>query len=123
MKTLVRYQFSALLASIVDLLVMIFLVEIPRFSPGNANILGNVSGGIINFFLNKGWTFSAGAGNLGIQAMRYIAVWIGYIGIGYATIVIGTEWLHMNYLLVKIASSVALGILYNFMLHKHFVYR
>ena len=122
MRMLFRSQVSAFIASVVDLLVMIFLVEGASFAPRFANIGGNVTGGVVNFLLNRQWTFLATDGRITRQAVRYVLVWIGYIALSYAAIVIGTRWLGFHYLLVKVVSAVALGLGYNYVLHKHFVY-
>ena len=122
MKTLLRSQASAFIASIVDFLLTICLVEGPGMAAGTANMAGNVTGGVVNFFLNRQWTFRATDGRISKQALKYLLVWIGYIGLSYVAIVVGTEWFNMHYLLVKVGSAVLLAIGYNYMLHKHFVY-
>ncbi len=122
MRTLFRSQMAAFIASVFDLLMMIALVEGPGLSPVIANIGGNLSGGAVNFMVNRQWTFMATDRRIAAQAMKYLVVWAGYIGLSYMAIIIGTEWLGIHYLVVKIVSAVTLGIVYNFMLHKHFVY-
>jgi len=122
MKTLFRSQTSAFIASAVDFLLTIFLVEIPSMAPRLANLSGNVTGGVINFIMNRQWTFMATDRKVGVQALKYGLVWIGYIWLSYWAIVMGTEWLEIHYLVVKVSSAVMLGIGYNYLLHKHFVY-
>ena len=122
MKTLLRSQVSAFIASAIDFMLTIFLVEVPGAAAGIANIAGNVAGGIVNFFINRQWTFMATQREVGMQALKYLVVWLGYIGLSYVAIVVGTEWLNIHYLIVKIVSAIALGLAYNYLLHKHFVY-
>ena len=122
MSRLDRSQVSAFIASVVDLLVMVLLVEGPNITPRFATVAGNVSGGVVNFLINRKWTFLATDGHILPQARRYLMVWLGYIALNYAAIVVGTNWLGLHYLLVKLIAAIGLGVGYNYLLHKHFVY-
>lgn len=123
MRTLIRSQLCAFAATMVDWTTTFVLVESVLLGPGAASVVGNVIGGGVNFLLNRHWTFEAAKRPALGQAVRYLLVWAGYIGLGYAAIIIGTEWMHIHYMVVKVVSSILLGIGYNFMMQRHFVFK
>lgn len=122
MSTFARAQLSALTASVIDLLVTVLLVEAAGMVPGPATLGGNLTGAGSNFLLNRRWTFRATAERIHRQALRYALVWCGYLALSYGAMVAGTQWIGASYLVVKVVSAVALGIGYNYVLHKRFVY-
>ncbi|HEX2617470.1 MAG TPA: GtrA family protein [Flavobacteriales bacterium] len=122
MKTLVRSQLSAFTATVVDLLTTVLLVELFHVWPGPATVGGNVAGAGTNFLINRVWTFRSTTQRMHHQALRYALVWCGYVALNFGAMVLGTEVLGGSYVVVKVLSAVILGLGYNYVLHKHFVY-
>ena len=122
MNTFTRAQLTALTASVIDLGITVLGVEAAGLAPGPATVGGNLAGAGSNFLLNRRWTFRATEERIHRQALKYALVWCGYVALNYGAMVAGTQWIGAPYLAVKVTSAVALGIGYNYVLHKRFVY-
>jgi putative flippase GtrA len=123
MFTFIKAQATAITGSILDFLLTILLAEGFHCWYITANMAGNISGGITQFALARNWAFEAGTSRIRVQALRYLAVWCGNILLS-ATGVYGlTHYLLINYVVSKLIISVLLGISYNYLLQKNFVFK
>jgi len=88
-----------------------------------ASVLGTLSGGIVNFTMNRRWVFSARDEKINFQAIKYLLVWIGNLVLVSAGVFILTNYGGISYLVSKITVSLIVGILYNYVLQKGFVFK
>lgn len=125
-----KAQFSSLGASAVDLCVTALLFRLAGLSPFWSTAIGAVSGGLLNCVVNYEWTFRGTDRTMRGVAIRYIVVWIGSIlfnawGVKLA---VGLLWGGATpplagFMAVRIIVSIIIGIVWNFMLQKKWVYR
>ena len=73
----IKAQASSLIASAVDFLLMIFLVELIQLTAVVSGAIGTIVGGIVNFSLGRNWVFKSGTNSISVQALRYLMVCIG----------------------------------------------
>jgi putative flippase GtrA len=118
----IKAQVAAIIGSIADYLTTIFLVEIFHCWYLLANFLGNITGGSIQFLLNRQWVFKAETGRVYIQIIRFILVFAGNLVLSAAGVYILTSWLRINYLISKTVVSILLGVTYNYLMQKKFVF-
>ncbi|MDQ0638274.1 putative flippase GtrA [Pedobacter sp. W3I1] len=122
MFTYLKAQASSLIASATDFGITIFAVNILGWWYLAASITGTVSGGIVNFYVNRKWVFESGSAAIKWQILKYILVWAGNLIIVTAGVFILTHFFNLNYVLAKVLSSVLTGISYNYMMQKHFIF-
>lgn len=120
----IKAQASAMGSSIVDFAVLTILVEffkVPKFTSG---IIGLVSGGVTNFVINLNWVFRKQGDKVGQRALRYFLVWAGNFVLNAA----GYKWMlitfpNLHYFISRVAVAIFVGIFYNYVLQRWFVFK
>lgn len=123
MVSLRRSQIAAISATIVDFGSLIFLVEICRVWYVAATATGAFLGALVNFFLGRHWSFAAKDGAIHGQVLRYAAVSAGSLMLNSAGVYLVTEDFGIYYALSKLITAILVGLLFNFPLHRRFVFR
>ena len=99
-----------------------------------ATIAGSVTGGILNCAINYKWAFRTKDCKLTNVFFKYILVWIGSIGLNSGGTFVLTELLIRQNDIIKISDSTAfitskiiisviVAVLWNYNLHRIFVFR
>jgi putative flippase GtrA len=122
MKTFARAQIASLVASMVDYLVTILLVELAGVWYVWSSAIGTICGGFTNFTMGRRWVFKSYDRQTRIQLMRYGIVWLGYLLLTTQGVYLLTHFTPLTYLVSKITVSLFMGISYNFPLQKRFVF-
>lgn len=123
MITFLKAQASSLIATAVDFLTTILLVEIFTVWYLPASVTGTITGGVANFMVNRVWVFEATDERTTPQAMKYFLVWTGNLGLNAGGLFLMTTYSGFSYLVSKILVSAAVGFSYNYVLQKKFVFR
>jgi putative flippase GtrA len=123
MFTFLKAQAASLSASIVDFLITLLCVEVLHVWYFSAYITGTVLGGIVNFSMGRVWVFDSKENNAPVQAVRYIIVWTGSLLLTTCGAFLVTHYGSMNYILSKVFISLLVGISYNYVLQKKFVFK
>ena len=121
--TFFKAQAASLTATIVDFSVTVILKEWLHCWYLLASILGTISGGIVNFSMNRRWVFSAREGKMHWQAIKYILVWAGNLLLVSSGVFLMTNYGGVSYLVSKITVSLFVGFFYNYTLQKRFVFK
>jgi len=122
MLVFLKAQAASIFGSLVDYLVTILLVEVFHLGYVTGNLFGNISGAIMQFFLCRNWAFNAAEGKMKLQVIKFVVVWIGNLILSAAGIYLLTHGLKINYIISKTIISVILGVSYNYILQKKFVF-
>jgi putative flippase GtrA len=122
MNTFFRVQAASILGSMADYLTAIALVELFNCWYLIANFIGNLMGGSLQFILCRNWAFHAGTGNKKIQITKFALVFSGTLFLSAAGVYFFTHYLGFNYIISKTLTSVLLGISYNYIMQKKFVF-
>jgi putative flippase GtrA len=122
-RTLGRHQVGAAIATAVDFGTMILLVERAGVSPVGATAIGASLGAVTNFLLGRTWIFRRQTGHWAAQAVRYAGV-----SAASATLnALGEHVVHdvarVQYVLARVLVSLVVGLLWNFPMHRWFVFR
>ncbi|MEO7530907.1 MAG: GtrA family protein [Sediminibacterium sp.] len=123
MATFIKAQAASLTATVVDFSVTILLKEVFHCWYLLASILGTVSGGVVNFAMNRSWVFRANDGKIHHQAIRYVLVWIGNLVLVSGGVFLLTNYGGISYVISKISVSLIVGFFYNYILQKRFVFK
>ncbi len=122
MFTYLKAQASSLVASATDFGVTIIAVNLFGWWYLAASISGTVSGGLVNFYVNRKWVFESESKAIKWQLLKYILVWAGNLIIVTAGVFILTRFFNLNYVLAKVFSSVLTGLSYNYIMQKQFIF-
>src|SRR5688572_28974076 len=101
MITFIRSQTASFVASVVDLMVMILCTELAGIWYGVASVIGNIAGAVTHFLLGRKWVFATGKRPAWQQALRYVAVWAGYVALSFILVVAVTRYGKINYAIAK----------------------
>jgi len=122
MYTFLKAQASSLSASIVDFLITILCVRVFGMWYVAASITGTVSGGIVNFSINRNLVFNATSENIKFQILKYIIVWLGNLLLVTGGVYGLTHFFNINYVLSKVIVSLLIGTSYNYIMQKQFIF-
>ncbi len=123
MVSLRRSQIASLTATLVDFGSLIFLVEIGGVWYVAATAIGAFLGAVVNFLLGRHWSFTAEKEGVRGQAVRYAAVSAASLALNSAGVYLFTEYLQIHYALSRVITAFLVSVLFNFPLHRHFVFR
>jgi len=114
---------ASLTATLVDFTMTIVLKESFQCWYLLASVLGTISGGVINFTMNRRWVFRARSKKVQLQAIKYIMVWMGNLLLVSAGVFLLTNYARFSYVVSKVTVSLVVGVFYNYVLQKRFVFK
>jgi putative flippase GtrA len=118
-----RAQVASSVASALDYGTLFFLAEICHVWYVLATATGALTGAIVNFIINRHWSFQASHLHWRKQAQRYALVSTGSLLLNTSGVYLVTEYGRVHYAVSVILVSLAVGFLFNYPLHKNYVYR
>lgn len=121
--TFIKAQAASLAATGFDFLTTIVLVNVFGWWYLAASVTGTIAGGLLNFMMGRLWAFNAADGRIEWQFIKYVLVWTGNLLLNAAGVFIITQYIGLSYVISKIITSVVVGIGYNYVLQKKFVFR
>jgi putative flippase GtrA len=117
-----RSQIASLTATVVDFGFLIFLVEIGRVWYVAATAIGAFIGAVVNFMLGRHWSFVADHEAVRGQVIRYALVSAVSLVFNSLGVYLLTDYLGIHYAVSKAITALLVGILFNFPLHRWFVF-
>ncbi len=119
----IRAQIVALIATGVDFSIMIFLKEVFKIDHLLATAMSALCGGCVGFLLGRYWAFVSTERKTHYQAFRYFLVMGASMGLNVGGMFLAVNLLGLQYMIGRIivATTVAFG--FNFVLHRHFVFK
>ncbi len=119
----IRSQLAAFLATVADFLIVILLTEVFGIWYVISNAIGAFVGTVVSFLLGRYWVFVSVQRKIQHQAFRYILVSAGSLILNTLGVYLLTENSSLNYIYSKMIISLIVGIGFNFVLHKKFVFK
>lgn len=123
MLTFLKAQASSMISTGVDFLVTYVLKSILGTWFFSASIIGTICGGVVNFLLGRNWVFSSRENKASQQLFKYVVVWLGSFLLNASGIYLFTEIIKFEEWISKIMVSLIVGIGYNYVLQKFFVFK
>ncbi|WP_345234537.1 GtrA family protein [Olivibacter ginsenosidimutans] len=125
--TFLKAQFSAFFGGIVDYLTMIACTELLHIHYTISIVIGGVIGAIINFTINRHWTFGASGirakDHLTIQLMKFITMVGGSIVLKSSGTYLLTEGVHADYRISRIIVDILVSLGFNYTLQRYWVFK
>jgi putative flippase GtrA len=118
----IKAQASSLAATGVDFLTAILLNYAGCWYL-TANIAGNVAGGSTNFLVNRQWVFERENDAISLQAVKYILVWVGNMLLNAGGVWVLVNYEILPYVWAKITVALIIGLTYNYIIQKRFVFK
>lgn len=112
-----------MVATGVDFGVMVALVEGVAVSPVAATAVGATAGAVTNFALGRTWIFGSTSGAVSGQIGRYALASAASAALNALGEHIVHDLANVRYLLARALVALAVGVLWNFPMHRHFVFR
>jgi putative flippase GtrA len=120
--TFLKTQLASIVGSIVDFFITILLVEVFHRWYIAGNLAGNICGACTQFIFCRNWVFSKEDDKMFFQIIKFIAVWLGNLLLSAIGVYLLTHFAGLNYIISKVITSVILGVSYNYLLLKKFVF-
>jgi putative flippase GtrA len=122
MSTFIKSQASSIISTFFDFLTTIVCKEFFYFWVVFASLLGTLVGGVTNFALGRIWVFKRREKKMPLQVLKYILIWNGNLALSTLGVFIVTHYIGVNYIVAKIMIAVVMGVSYNYLLQKKFVF-
>lgn len=121
--TFLKSQITAILATIVDFVVLFILVEFLQIWYVSAAAIAAFCGAVTGFSLGRHWAFIAKYDKWHQQALRYVIVAVGSMALNTIGIYVITDGLNFHYMTSKVVISIVVAIGFNYPLHKYYVFK
>lgn len=122
MQTFLKVQAASLLASGADFTVTFLLVTLGKVWYLPASVTGAVCGGLVSFIISRNWAFATDKKPVTSQFSRFVLVWFGSAAVNTAGLFVTTHLLGIQYLIAKVGVSILVGVSYNYILQKDFIF-
>lgn len=123
MKTFAKAQLSAFLGGIVDYLAMLFFTEVVRIFYTYSIAISGIIGAIVNFTLNRVWTFNATHTKKRTQLPKFVIMVAGSIMLKSSGTYVVTTFLGIDYKISRIIVDLIVSLGFNFTLQKLWVFK
>jgi putative flippase GtrA len=116
-------QFSAFAGGMFDYALMIILTEFGHIFYTWSIAISGSFGAVLNFSLNRYWTFRRRDESKVHQLRKFIVVVMGSIALKSSGTYLLTELLHLDYKISRLCVDAVVSLGFNFTLQKYWVFR
>ncbi|WP_316749757.1 GtrA family protein [Pedobacter gandavensis] len=121
-----KAQVSAFSGGIIDYLIMIACTELLHIHYTISIAIGGIIGAIVNFSINRYWTFNANQSNqlpVGKQLVKFVFVVAGSILLKSSGTYLFTNMLRLDYKITRIMVDILVSLGFNYTLQKYWVFK
>jgi len=122
-ESLIKSQLSSFAATAVDYSVFIVLKELLGVYYVLASGIGSFFGAYVSFTLGRNWAFRRKDGKISHQAIKYIFTSGTSLLLNTAGIYLLTEWTGIDPKISKVVIAILVGVFFNFLMYRYFVYK
>ncbi|MCB0646022.1 MAG: GtrA family protein [Saprospiraceae bacterium] len=121
--TFVRSLIVSGLATISDYGLSLAMYHLMSFKEVFSTTIGSCLGAFVSFFMNRIWAFKSRDGKLRHQAIKYLIALGLSIGLNALGVYLFTIWTDLPFVVERIIVTVLVGVLVNYQMFKHFVFK
>lgn len=121
--TFTKAQGSALVATLTDYLMRVFLNIIVGFSYIGATFFGALTGGVVNCCINYRFVFSGNDARKRDVAWRYCVIWAGSILLNTLGTAFFKEVMGVKVYFAMLVTSAIVAVCWNYMMQRTFVFK
>jgi len=118
-----KAQLSAFVGGLSDLGIYSFCYKILLISAPLSNVVSGSLGAVINFTINRYWSFNNTEKSVGSQLWKFILVVIGSISLKSLGIHFLVDVWSVHFLLSKLLVEIVVSLGFNFTLQKFWVFK
>lgn len=122
-KEFFRAQLSAFVGGLFDFGIYSVCFKFLGISAPFSNVVSGSLGAIVNFTINRYWSFKSADNPIGQQLWKFVIVVLGSITLKSSGIYVLVDLLEMNFLLAKIIVELIVSLGFNFVLQKFWVFK
>ncbi len=122
-KEFLRVQLSAFIGGLSDFGIYTFCYTVLKFTAPFSNVISGSLGALVNFTINRYWSFNSKTQSIGSQLWKFIIVVIGSISLKTLGIHFLVDFLHWHFLLSKGIVEIIVSLGFNFTLQKYWVFK
>lgn len=122
-KEFFKAQLSAFVGGLVDFGIYSFCFKILQFSAPFSNAISGSLGAVVNFTINRYWSFNNSSTPVANQLWKFILVVIGSISLKSLGIYVFVDKWQWNFLLAKAVVEIVVSLGFNFTLQKYWVFK
>lgn len=118
-----KAQASAFIGGAVDFAVMVIATEIFHIHYTVSILISGFIGAIVNFAINRKWTYRAEGEKVKGQLLKFIVVVIGSVLLKSGGTYLFTNWLNIDYKISRILTDLLVSIGFNYTLQTYWVFK
>ena len=118
-----KAQFSAFVGGIFDYGVMVFCTEVFKVHYAESIIVSGLMGAMLNFSINRYWTFQNTEVALKNQLLKFYLVVLGSIVLKSSGTFYVTENFLLDYKISRLIIDLFVSLVFNFTLQKYWVFK
>lgn len=122
-RTFSKAQLSAFIGGLVDYAVMILCTELLGVYYPISILISGLIGAVVNFSINRYWTYQAHHLGLGKQLIKFIAVVLGSILLKSLGTYVITNWLLIDYKISRVLVDIVVSLAFNYTLQTYWVFK
>ncbi len=118
-----KAQISAFVGGVVDYLLMLICVEWFHTHYITGIIVGGFIGAVVNYSINRYWSFAGHKQGAQQQIGKFILVVIGSILLKSGGTTLLTEVFHIDYKISRLITDAIVSLGFNYVLQRYWVFR
>ncbi|HUM51071.1 MAG TPA: GtrA family protein, partial [Chitinophagales bacterium] len=118
-----KSQVAAFVGGIFDYWVMIACTEFLHYHYTQSIVIGGMLGALLNFSINRYWTYNARQFSFKSQLLKFYIVVIGSIALKTGGTYFFSESLHIKYYYVRLFVDLIVSLGFNYTLQKYWVFK
>ncbi len=119
----IKAQASAFIGGLVDFGIMVLCTELLHIHYTISILISGIIGAIVNFSINRTWTYQAEKGRLDKQLLKFITVVLGSIFLKSGGTFLLTNWLNIDYKISRIVTDIIVSLGFNYTLQTYWVFK
>jgi len=123
LRVFLRAQLSAFIGGLSDFGIYTFCYTVLKFTAPFSNVVSGSLGAIVNFTINRYWSFGNTEKSIGSQLWKFIIVVVGSITLKSLGIHVLVDIWHLHFLPSKLIVEIIVSLGFNYTLQRFWVFK